>query len=523
MKALSSDNKHIKLPTKYAVDPSFDSSRFIKMRIRVCHTGENLNRTIFTLEGFDKARSSISNIPILANVLVDEEDRVKFGAHDITVVEDPNGDARLYYVEQPIGMIPETCNYAVEEYDGLRYVCVDGYIWRDYANYAEEIICTEKDVPVSMEIDINDYLYLKDTDRFLVNDYAYRGITFLGYDVQPAMRNAEASICEEYTSQDSNAFMEQMQVALQSEFNIQEQRGTKEASTLNTSTDNTTEVTSGEEIQENMSNTGEATESEPVEPEEQNAVPESETPAESEGDMSAEPEVVPETSNAADEYALMSQLYRSLNEALSEIKIDDDGYVRQKYWIEDIDADKQLVYVWSLEDANYYAASYVIEGDKISLIANFRRQVQVFRDFVDGQDTTYERTNRYATPLSEYKELKEKYDNDLKELETLREFQANVIAEQKQAALEAVLEQFTDLAGNEEFEALKKASDDYTVEDFEKECFAIRGKVLQPKSDKFNYSNKNHVGAHFSLPFDAQGQSTGDRISDMIKHYNTKG
>ena len=43
--------------TTYELDESFDSEKFIKLRIRVCHDGKNPHNSNFTLENIDKAKS----------------------------------------------------------------------------------------------------------------------------------------------------------------------------------------------------------------------------------------------------------------------------------------------------------------------------------------------------------------------------------------------------------------------------------------------------------------------------------
>lgn len=502
---MNDENKHVSLRATYELDQQFDSSRFMKMRLRVCHTGLNRNGTIFTLEGFEKARNSLANIPILANVLFDEDGKPKFGAHDMTIVEDESGETRLLYQETPIGLIPEKCNYTIEEAHGRQYVCVDGYIWRDYANYAEDIIKSEKTIPLSMEIHINDYTYDDHFGEYLVNDYVYRGVTFLGYDVAPAMAGAQAKVNAEYQS---TAFFEKMQFALQSELDaiptIDEPKEAKTMSEIENNTVETSEVQTPEDAELNTAE--EVVEEQPEAAEE------------------------PKTENTTEEepnkqFALLSNVVDQIRGALNEFTMDFEGAQFPKYIFEDIDTSKQLVYVYSIENGNYYAAPYAVEGDTVSLVANFRRQVLSFRDFDEGQDTEIQGENHYAVPLSKFKELKTFYDQAQTELEELRKFQASTLAAQKEEQINAVLEQFTDLAGNEEFEALKSKAAEYSVEDFEKECFAIRGKSVKPqKSEKFKYNKTSTTGGvHFALPPMSEGQTSSSRIGDMIKHYVKKG
>jgi hypothetical protein len=96
--------QNISLATTYEIDDSFDSDKFIKMRLRVCHDGVNPNRSSFKVEDMEAAKDSIKNIPILANVIFDEENQPQFGGHDMVIEEDKvnEGEYRVIYKETPI-------------------------------------------------------------------------------------------------------------------------------------------------------------------------------------------------------------------------------------------------------------------------------------------------------------------------------------------------------------------------------------------------------------------------------------
>ena len=141
--------KHLSLAATYEVDDSFDSDKFIKLRLRVCHEGKNSNQSYFEPENIEKAKDSLANIPILAHVVEDSEGNLDFGGHDMTIEKNKIGDGddyRIIYLETPIGLVPETNNYAYEEHDGRNYVFCDAYVWRDYSNYAEDIIERDKEI-----------------------------------------------------------------------------------------------------------------------------------------------------------------------------------------------------------------------------------------------------------------------------------------------------------------------------------------------------------------------------------------
>ena len=187
--------QNVSLATTYEIDNSFDSDRFIKMRLRICHDGINPNSSFFEVENMEKAKDSIVNIPILANVIFDENNVPQFGSHDMDIEESKiaEGEYKLIYKETPIGLIPSDCNYTIEEFNDKNYVFADGYIWKSYSNYAEDIIERDKDIKLSMEILVDSFEYNSKDQYYKINDYRYSGITFLNNNLGTGMENALAT------------------------------------------------------------------------------------------------------------------------------------------------------------------------------------------------------------------------------------------------------------------------------------------------------------------------------------------
>jgi hypothetical protein len=189
------DIKSLNLSCVYDIDNAFTDERFIKCRLRVMHNGFNPNFSNFSDEVVENAKTSIANIPILANVVEDENGNIDFGGHDYAIEQDKlNKDSyRVIYKELPIGLIPENNNYAIEEYEGRNYVCVDAYIWREYSNYAEDIVLQKDKIKLSMEILVKDYSQNEDNQNYFnVLNYVYTAITFLGDKYGTGMLDAQA-------------------------------------------------------------------------------------------------------------------------------------------------------------------------------------------------------------------------------------------------------------------------------------------------------------------------------------------
>lgn len=184
----------------YSIDKTFDSDQFLKLRLRVCHDGESPNKTYFTVDTMREANKTLEYIPLLAHVYVDEATgKPVIGSHDAHIEEDMlnEGETRVIYDEQPIGVIPALSdnNCTIEEFEGMNYTYVDAFIWRDYANYAEQLVENAVDVKLSMEIDFKDDALSYDAanERYNISAYRYRGITLLNEKLGTGMKNALAT------------------------------------------------------------------------------------------------------------------------------------------------------------------------------------------------------------------------------------------------------------------------------------------------------------------------------------------
>lgn len=108
------------------------SDNLAKAKIYVLHEGLNYNESVFTLESIENAQSTISNIPVLTYITRNEFNEAQdFAGHEVTQTlknEDGKLVLKYTYLEQPIGVIPETNNYHYETINEQQWVVVDGYI-----------------------------------------------------------------------------------------------------------------------------------------------------------------------------------------------------------------------------------------------------------------------------------------------------------------------------------------------------------------------------------------------------------
>lgn len=193
----------VKTPSIFEVDQNFDDDRFMRVRIAVMHSGENLNKSSFSTDVIRDARDTFANIPVLANVVKYTDDNgdvhYDYGGHDAHIEEDAfnDGDYRLIYDEQAVGVIPESNNFQIVHDDDSDkdYVYVDAYLYKEYGNYATDIL-QERDgkTDVSAEIYTDEISFDAKNQVVIVNKMRMSGVTLLGEDVNPAMKGANATV-----------------------------------------------------------------------------------------------------------------------------------------------------------------------------------------------------------------------------------------------------------------------------------------------------------------------------------------
>ena len=198
--------KFSKIPCSANAYSLEDDSNLMKVKITVMHDGINYNGSKFTLQDMKRAEESVKNIPILGYVLRDTDGNLDdFDGHNMeTRIKDGDKgfEIETYYLEKPIGVVPESCNPRYEEIDGLNHLIVDGYIWKSYSNGSYKLIENSSFKGVSMEIEVLDGNWNELENVYDITDYRYTGITVLGDMVEPAMgdtcRIQKYSACADY-------------------------------------------------------------------------------------------------------------------------------------------------------------------------------------------------------------------------------------------------------------------------------------------------------------------------------------
>ena len=182
-------------------DDSFDDERFCRIRVAAMHTGINRNKSRFSKNTVEKAKDTFKNIPILADIvkITNEDGTVTYDyqTHGMHEEDDAfnEGQKRIIYDEKIVGVVPETNNFELVYDDETQnwYAYVDAFLYRDYGNYACDILEKRGNkTDVSMEIGCDDISFSTKDNCIDVGKMTAGAITLLGENVQPGMVKAHA-------------------------------------------------------------------------------------------------------------------------------------------------------------------------------------------------------------------------------------------------------------------------------------------------------------------------------------------
>ena len=445
-----------------------DDDDLMKVKIKVCHDGENPNGSDFSLNSLAKAQPTLSNRPILAYSVFDEEsfEVVDFGGHDMEhkIIENEDGEyeVKTRYLETPLGVINENHEYSLEtdEETGKTYPVVTGYIWKSYSNGAWKLI--EQGKGVSMEISVKSATYNKKRKIFEIEDFSYRGITVLSDSVEPAMKGANI---EKYASADINNSVEMFNNKLKE----------KEAGNLDKPVETVVEdVVVEEEVVQ-------------VEQVEDNS-----TEVEQEQQEVEQPE-----EPVVEEFALsIDNIRTSINSQLKDRKVEKTDYwgdtyeVREFYLFDILPSENVAIVEDNLNYYNYYGIPYEIQGDtavlkydeKVQYIQEWRPKnegevVTVFEKEDELKDIVLE---KFANKDTEIEAVK----NDLSELQ---EFKSKIDLEELKGQVAEISDKYDLDVDTTELKE-KAIAKDITLEQFEKELKVLFAeKVLE--NNKFAKKN----------------------------------
>lgn len=522
--------QNISLPMKFNLIEN-NKSNLQKCELWIMREGLNSNGSSFDLESMGKAKESLQNIPILAYVKKREDGENDFDEHNMEyhfeTDEEGNLKIKEYYLEVPIGVIPETNNYRLEKVNGHMWVVADGYIWKSYSNEGYEILKRDEEKSVSMEISVNKGEF--DKNIYHIKDYVYQGVTILGSDVAPGISGAKIKM--EFSNNDNTEFFnavkelnKMLKDELQSEVNqvskenlefeeikkkivdeedvstqklpMEEDLPGEEDSLSPDGLEEESELEKpnqvDEEIDKGIEYDPEKDGQEPLETSLEEDMTTSEVAS---GEEVIEEETSEEDSNeedASEEFSASTQnVVGYINEALSKVTYDEEWCGEQftflKYYFEDLLLDSGVAVLYDAEDFKYVGVTYSIEGDNVLLdFDSAKEYVPTWKEREVNQNP------RHGIVSAFKKEINEKVNTVIskfkEENEELKKFKDEVETSNLKEELNEMASEFTSLGEDETQKVIDKVlNKELDKKDFKKELFAIVGmKAMSELSLAFN-------------------------------------
>ena len=166
----------------YFATDTDDMPGMMKLKFKVCHTDTNRNGSHISNENMEKAMPTLKYRPILAYIHELKDGTKDFYAHNITIVENEDGEEEIVYVEKQVGCF--TADDPWLEYDEEQdktYVMAYSVIPEEYTE-AAEIIRRKNGTKVSCELVINELAYNAKEKYLDLTDFYFGGCTLLGCD-----------------------------------------------------------------------------------------------------------------------------------------------------------------------------------------------------------------------------------------------------------------------------------------------------------------------------------------------------
>ena len=502
------------------------NSSFATASIDVMYTGGNRNGSDFSRESVLAALPTMYNVPIVCNY--DPESR-EIGGHDYEVVADENGKISLRNLTVPCGVVTEHTQFSFQnkkDEDGVEheYLVADNVIlWKRQDVYDYIVNECEGNVPHSMEINVLDGAKNEETGLYSVKSFEFTALCLLG-TATPCFEGSKLST---YSYSDMKSEMAEMMSELQKCYSMIASAD---------AVDNTTTTTEeggdkmSDEIKQIVEEFGydvnnlefsiEGMTAEEVRAKFEAMKAEADTTTDEGASTDAGTDAGENTSDDQANFELTRNLRDWLGSAVAAEKATYEwGEEYERYWLKDFDEAKSEVYVEDkVEGWRLYAFSYKLDNDTVVIDWESKKRMKfAIVEFNEGDtesesgaanmfsalsDAVCNATAERDAKAAELEEMTAKFTAAEEELATLRQFKADVEAKEISEKIADVFSRFTDLSGNEMFEALRSETESgsMTIDPsaLEEKCFAIRGRIgtqanfsLDQKSVKINLERED--------------------------------
>jgi hypothetical protein len=504
------------LTLNYIVKPiKFEkiNDEFTKCHCYIMALGKNRNYSYFTKEAVQNAIPTLFDIPVVAHIKTKADGTPYVGAHDRQLVVDDDG-VQLIDQTCPFGLVPEGSNPTFEdvtESDGTiaTYLTADIILWsgrypimdaksNDPSTYFNQ----------SMEIVVNSYEPLVEDNNYMnITDFTFSALCLLGrdendpeYNSEPCFPSARVtplqySLNDNFKKEFSLMMNEFKKISTKDgdnklsenkedkEFSVGDKLGTGDSITIDNSKDSAVNSSSWTAPSASFLNKCLKASNHEALVKEAYAV----VPADVSGDVSINDVGYPhhdikDGKLVVDVAGVEAAYKRAMQQKLTGAPMDHINKHRKE-----LGMDKENN---QLNQSENKVEQNIEKQDKSS---EFENKEQKSEDVVDYK-AEYEKVKKDYTKLqTEFEEYKKNYSTPEKDVEELRSYKNQKVAEERQANVDAIFakSEFEILKDNKEFNDFKANVGDMSLEDIETKCFAIYGKVKA--QEKANFSANKPV------------------------------
>ena len=206
----STDNEEIcvQMPAIFEKEDNVDKDKegLTPFVAKAYHDHINLNNSEIKPEVLESTLPSAMLRPILASIVTDEKTGEKdFGSHDFVFEEDEDGNEKIKYIEQPVGVIFGDNTIEYDEEDDVNRAILHGYLYNEYCQDAVDIMNRRKTVDCSVELSIREMSFNTADKVLTLEDFYVCGLTLLGSKVKPGMKGSKVTI-EDFNKSNNSMF-----------------------------------------------------------------------------------------------------------------------------------------------------------------------------------------------------------------------------------------------------------------------------------------------------------------------------
>ena len=485
------------------------NDEFLRYKCNVLAIGKNRNGSYISRQAVENALDTFKNIPVIAFMYEGDDGEMHVAGHEQKLIES-DGVFRFITACRPYGVVPGD-DFAFEdvvEPDGstATYLTCSVIIWaKKYPEIMNTVYSNSEPWAQSMEIVVNRSKEFNSDTRYIeIEDFSASALCLLGksddpkYNVDPCFPSDAIlsyssdehffKLVDEFTialsecfsdiskHENNNGGVDEVNKNSLDCQNIIDDFCIESEAQVNT--DKFTATAEKDSSFENM--VEEVLESDTKETTETSAdVATNSAKQEIEESIDEIEEPIEEPSKFDTVFASYNQKREMIAQALASFDVrDEDNEHFKSHWAADFDDTYIYVeyheYVDGNSDHGFGRVAYSINEDEQVVYLTGELEKMYIKWLTEDELETLGRER------DDFVAYKASHSTSNEEVDALREFKEQRLAEDHRIEVENVLSQFEDLDGNAEFEELKKDAISYSdMNELENQCYAIRGRTVR--------------------------------------------